>query len=68
MEVRKKDNLGRRFRRTRYEPVLRQVTGLLYLVNRKRRGRGLPPVPKDCVRTKLRMISAFEESPGRWGG
>lgn len=57
------EHLSHRFRTMPFEPyqlVLKQLAELHYLVNRKRRGRGLPPVPKDSLRTKLKMVSPFE--------
>jgi hypothetical protein len=56
-----KEFAGLRFRP--YAPVMRPLFSVLRIVNRVRKGLGLGKVPVDAVRTRRRVLRAFE--PGK---
>ena len=58
-----REEVEEEFSRLRFEPyapVVRQLFSVLRAVNRARSELGLEPVPAECVRTRRRVIKAFE--------
>lgn len=58
-----REEVEEEFSRLRFEPyapVVRQLFSVLRAVNRARAELGLEPVPAECVRTRRRVIKAFD--------
>jgi len=59
-----REEVEEEFSRLRFEPyapVVRQLFSVLRAVNRARSELGMEPVPAECVRTRRRVIKAFDD-------